>query len=85
MKKQITHPDYGPSEYNFDFTFEFKLTFFDYILMGVYVIFVVPVLLLIHLVEISYLKIKDSGQSHRRRPESKKMDHGELSLISKLF
>ena len=85
MEKQITQPNYGPAEYDFDFTFDFKLTLSDYILVAVYVIFAVPVIALVHLIKFFYLKIKNTGHSRRQLPELKTIDHGRFSLISKFI
>ncbi|MBT8359816.1 MAG: hypothetical protein KJO32_02590, partial [Deltaproteobacteria bacterium] len=85
MKKQIRQPNYGPLEYEFDFSFEFKLTFFDYILLGFYVVFAFPLMLLVKLVQLIYLKATTIGQPHRKPAKLKSADHGEYSLISKLF
>ena len=85
MKKQILQPNYGPSEYDFDFSFEFKLTFFDYILLGFYVLFAVPVMLLVKLVQFFYIKTINIGQPRSKPAKLKAPDHREFSLISKLF
>ena len=85
MKKIIRQPDYGPSEYDFDFSFEFKLTFFDYILLGFYLLFAVPVTLLVKLVQFFHLKIVNTKQPHSKTAKLKASNHGEYSLISKFF
>jgi hypothetical protein len=40
--------DYGPSTYNFDFDFNFQLTFWDYCQLAIYSLFIFPLFFLWH-------------------------------------
>lgn len=83
MKKRISQPNYGPAEYEFDFSFDFELSFSDYILLGLYVLFAVPVMLLVQLIQSVYKKITNVGQRHGKAQKLKTADQGEFSLLSK--
>ncbi len=47
MQRESCQPDYGPSEYDLDFNFDVDFGFTDYLIIGVYFVFVLPVLTLL--------------------------------------
>jgi hypothetical protein len=46
MQQESYQPDYGPSEYDLDFDFDVDFNFSDYLMIGLYFIFVLPVITL---------------------------------------
>ena len=83
MKKQVSHPNYGPAEYDFDFSFDFELSFSEYILLGLYVLFALPVVLLVQLIHFIYKKSVDTWQRILNARKLKSAGHGKYSLLSK--
>ena len=85
MKQKSYQPDYGPTEYDLDFNFELELSFSDYLLAGVYFIFVLPVLTLLRFVQslfrtVTSMKVPSTGEKEKQIGSP-----GLLSFVSKIF
>ena len=63
MKTQVSQPDYGPKEWDFDFSFDLDLSFSDYLFLGLYLIFIVPIAFISGLAQSLFCKVKDSLQA----------------------
>ena len=67
MKNYTETENFGPSQYDdFDFDFDFRFTAFDYILMGLYALFVFPFVLLTTLASKPFLKYKDAKKDYNK-------------------
>ena len=85
MKTQVSQPDYGPNEWDFDFSFDLDLSFSDYLFLGLYLIFIVPIAFISGLAHSLFCKVKDSLQAESEQQKIEKPRHGLLSTISKIF
>jgi len=83
MKKQVSQPDYGPNEWDFDFSFDLDLSITDYLFLGFYLIFIAPIAFISGLVHSLYCKLKDSLNGPVEQQKIQKPTHGRLSMISK--
>lgn len=87
MKLTVNQPDYGPSEWDIDFSFDLEMSLLDYLFVGMYLIFFIPLELLFTGVTIIYRKV--SGWFIPPEKHGAESNHppspGLLSLISKIF
>ena len=88
MKKQVSQPDYGPAEWDINFSFDLDLNLFDYFLVALYVVFIAPILFLFQLAQKLFRSIK-SLYDNRKNPQQEKAadahGYGLLSMIAKIF
>lgn len=82
MKDYTGTENFGPSQYDFDFDFAFRFTVFDYILMGLYALFVLPFVLLTTLTSKPFLKYKNAKKDHNKGVEFKSSIGSELTMAS---
>ena len=85
MQQEYHQPNYGPTEYDFDFTFELDFSFSDYLLLGVYFIFILPVLAMLSIAYTLFHKIKGIIIQTREPKEKQPSSSGLLSFVSKFF
>lgn len=85
MEEKISQPDYGPNEWDIDFSIDLDLNFSDYLLIGCYLIFVAPVLLLFQVAESIYSWTIRLFSTKRFKLETKQTNYGLVSMISKIF
>jgi len=85
MKQKSYQPDYGPTEYDLDFNFELELSFSDYLLAGVYFIFVLPVLTLLRFVQSLFRTVTSMKVPSAEKKEKQIGSPGLLSFVSKIF
>jgi len=78
MKDYKVTEDFELSQYDFDFRF----TAFDYILMGLYALFVLPFVLLTTLASKLFLKYKDTKKDHNEGVEFMSPIGSELTMAS---
>ena len=85
MKDHHPQPLFGPDEWDIDFTFDLNLSFLDYLLISLYLVFLTPLLLLLDLIWFLIRKVK-GGFKNKQEPQQKPAPaHGYFSIISKLF
>ena len=85
MKKEVSQPDYGPNEWNFDFSFDLDLSFSDYLFVGFYLIIIAPIAFFLDVGHYAYCQLRDSIKTLGGRQEKQKSSHGILSVIAKIF
>lgn len=85
MKQESYQPNYGSTEWDLDFNFELDFSFSDYMMIGVYLVLILPVLTLLSLVQSLFRKIKSIIAQTREPEEEQLRSPGLLSLISKIF
>lgn len=85
MPMESYQPDYGPTEYDLDFNFELDFSVSDYLIIGVYFVFILPVLTLLRLVQYLIHKVKDIIAPAHQGQEERVRSHGLLSFVSKIF
>lgn len=85
MKMQVSQPDYGPEEWDFDFDFDLDLSVSDYLFLGFYLIFIIPIAFISGLAQSLFCKVKGSLHPESEQQNIKKPEHGLLSMISKIF
>jgi hypothetical protein len=85
MKSHVPQPDYGPSHWDIDFSFDLDLSFSDYLLIGGYILFLAPILLLIDCVNYGYYGLKNlfTAENQPGRPDGARV--GMMASIAKLF
>jgi hypothetical protein len=81
MKKYTETEDFGPSEYDFGFDFDFRFTAFDYLLMGLYALFVFPFALLAMLASGSLQKYNDWQKNHDKGMTFTSSCDSELTMV----
>lgn len=85
MPMKSYQPDYGPAEYDLDFNFELDFSVSDYLIIGVYFVFILPVLTLLRLVQYLFHKARDISMPAHQEQEEQVRSHGLLSFVSKIF
>jgi len=85
MNKESYQPDYGPTEYDLDFTFELDFSMSDYLMIGAYFVFIVPVFLVMGLVTAVYRGIRNIFRRADETTEEQLSSPGLLSFVSKIF
>ena len=88
MKKQVSQPDFGPSEWDIDFSFDLDLNLFDYFLVALYLVFIAPILFLFQLAQKLFRSIKSLYENRKNPQQEKAADahgYGLLSMIAKIF
>lgn len=85
MKSTNSQPVYGPEEWDIDFSFDLDLKLSDYLLIAGYLLFVVPVALLVTLVATAYSRLTGLLRGERDEAAQQKANLGLVSMISKLF
>ena len=88
MKKQVSQPDYGPLEWDIDFSFDLDLNLFDYFLVALYLVFIAPILFLFQLAQQLFRSIKSLYDNRNKPRQEKAADahgYGLLSIIAKIF
>lgn len=85
MQKTNQQPIYSPEEWDIDFSFDLELNFFEYLILGCYLIFVVPVTLLLKAVEFIYEWFTGLFNNKQDQGEIQRADYSLLSMISKIF
>ena len=83
MEYRATHEVFDPGDYDPTFKFELELSFTDYLLVALYLIFIVPFELLGWVIKRAYQAVTGAVDSIRNladRPQG-----GLLSVISKIF
>lgn len=85
MNKSNHQPVYGPDEWDIDFSFDLDMSLSDYLLIGCYLIFVVPVSFLIKAVETVYSWFAGLFSKEQDKAEPARANYGLFSMISKIF
>ena len=85
MQHESYQPDYGPTEYDIDFSFDLDFSFSEYLIIGVYFVFILPVLMLLSLVQSLFRWIKNAVAPVRESEEEQPNSPGLLSFVSKIF
>ena len=85
MSKMNRQPDYGPDEWDIDFSFDLDLSFSDILLYGCYLIVVVPVSLLMSASKSVFSWFASLFSKEQEVSESKVANFGLASMISKIF
>ena len=82
MKIKVNQPDYGPSDWDIDFDFDLDLSLSDYLFLGLYLIFAVPILFILEGMHFLFRKTSDLFHVSEKTPGK---GSGVCSLISKIF
>lgn len=85
MQQESYQPDYGPTEYDLDFNFDLDFSFSDYLIIGVYFVFILPILSLLSFAQSLFRKIKTTIVYKREPKEEQLRSPGLLSFFSKIF
>lgn len=85
MSKVNSQPVYGPDEWDIDFSFDLEPTVLEYLIFGCYLLFAIPVKLLINGVQGIYSLITGLFSRKRDKEDIPGADYGLLSMISKIF
>lgn len=68
MKTKVNQPDYGPSEWDIDFDFDIDLSLSDYLFLGLYLIFAVPILFVLEGIQFLFRKTSDLFHFSEKTP-----------------
>ena len=83
MQQESHRPNYGPTEYDFDFNVDLDFSFSDYLMIGTYYIFVLPILALFDLAHYPFNRKRDAiAQTREAKAEQLRTPH-PLSFTSK--
>lgn len=87
MTLKENQPDYGPSEWDINFSFDLELSLLDYLFLGIYLLFFIPLQLLFAGVTFIYRKVSGwfNPPEKHQAASNQSPSPGLLSLISKLF
>lgn len=84
MEYRTSHEVFDPGDYDPAFKFELELSFSDYLLVSLYLIFIAPLELLGWVIKRIYQTVTGAIESLRSQAEAGQQ-RGLLSAISKLF
>lgn len=68
MKTKVNQPDYGPSDWDINSDFDLDLSLSDYLSLGLYLIFVVPILFVLESIQFLFRKTFDLFHVSEKTP-----------------